>query len=244
MNSSEKIVSLIDLTILNQDDTLKTVEGILAKASNKLGQVAAVCLYPQFVGYARQYLPQDIAVVTVVNFPHGNMTLKEVELQVKFALEQGADEIDLVIPYYEYIDKANSPLAKQLVRSCKALCQDKLLKVIIESGELENLELIKKATKDAIEAGADFIKTSTGKTKVGATLEAAKIILAQIQQMNSNVGFKASGGIKTQQAAQQYIDLAYDICDDNYVVPQSFRFGVSSLLDQLLQRTVEQNDGY
>ncbi|WP_440615247.1 deoxyribose-phosphate aldolase [Cysteiniphilum sp. 6C5] len=232
-NQLAEIVSLIDLTSLNKADTQANIDQLLQKSVNHLGTVAAVCIYPEFISYVKPKLNPDIEIATVVNFPHGKASVDTVVIEVKNAIKLGANEIDLVIPYTEYLKNGASPHAINMVKAAKDLCQDHKLKVIIESGELPP-ELIQIISRDMINAKADFIKTSTGKTAVGATLEAAKIILQEIALSDRLVGFKASGGIRDYVGALKYIQLARSICGDHYINKQYFRFGVSGLLDNLL----------
>ena len=135
-----------------------------------------------------------------------------------------------------------------LVKACKKACGDTTLKVIIESGELHTPERIRKASEIAIDAGADFIKTSTGKVAVNATLEAAEVMLNVIKEKNQKVGFKAAGGVKDAQTAKAYLDLAREILGDDWVSPAHFRFGASSLLNNLLAELdlseAKQTEGY
>ena len=163
------LIALLDLTSLNDDDTDARIIDLCQRAMTPVGPVAAVCVYPRFVALARRTLNdlggQTVAVATVVNFPAGNAPLDEVLEQTRQALADGADEIDVVYPYRALLaGDADSGFA--LVRACKALCADRaLLKVILETGELAAPALIRQASLDAIEAGADFIKTSTGKVQ-------------------------------------------------------------------------------
>lgn len=242
--NKQKIVSLIDLTLLGNNDTNSDILKICSKAKNSLGDVAALCVYKEFVPVVKKELGVDFKVATVVNFPDGDASIKDILNETKQALTLGADEIDLVIDYKEYIEKSNSEKSKQMVSQVKTLCDGKTLKVIIESGELQSPELIEKVSSDVISAGADFIKTSTGKTSVGATLEAAEAMLKTIKKLDEKVGFKASGGIKNYTQAVAYVELADKILSSNYINPKTFRFGVTSLLDNLLNHEQECIDDY
>lgn len=244
MTSKQKIVSLIDLTLLGDNDTDKDILKICSKARNSLGNVAALCVYKEFIPVVKKELGADFKVATVVNFPNGDSSIENTLNETKQALTLGADEIDLVIDYKEYIEKASSEKSKQMVSQVKTLCDNKTLKVIIESGELQSPELIEKVSSDVINAGADFIKTSTGKTRVGATLEAAEAMLKTIKRLDEKVGFKASGGIKNYTQAVAYVELADKILSSNYINPKTFKFGVSSLLDNLLNHKQECIDDY
>jgi len=146
----------------------------------------------------------------------------------------GAHEVDVVFPYRALM-AGDEETGRELVEMCKAACGGQAqLKVIIESGELKEPALIQRASELAIEGGADFIKTSTGKVPVNATLEAAEIMLKAIKASGKNVGFKAAGGVRTAEEAAQYLALAADIMGPQWVTPEHFRFGASSLLNNLL----------
>lgn len=233
------LIALLDLTSLNDDDSDAGIVELCQRALTPVGAVAAVCVYPRFVALARQTLDglggQTVAVATVVNFPAGNTALDEVLEQTRQALADGADEIDVVYPYRALLaGDADSGFA--LVRACKALCADRaLLKVILETGELADPALTRQASLDAIEAGADFIKTSTGKVAVNATAGAARIMLECIASSGMNVGLKPAGGMKTLDDARVYLELAERINGAAWISPRHLRLGASSLLGDLLR---------
>lgn len=238
---AQEALSLMDLTTLNDSDTNEIVAALCQQAKTEFGETAAVCVYPRFVPIAKKTLAQQgspqVKVATVTNFPHGNDDVEIAVIETKAALVYGADEIDVVFPYKALI-AGNEDVGFELVKRCKALCkeEDVLLKVIIETGELKTPELIRKASQIAIRAGADFIKTSTGKVPVNATLDAARIMLETLRDENvaNFVGFKAAGGVKTTEEAKQYLDLAREILGEHFITPDLFRFGASSLLGNLL----------
>ena len=235
----------MDLTQLGDNDTDADIIKLCEKARNSLGEVAAICVHKEFVSTVKAKLGADFKVATVVNFPNGDAIIEDVLAETKEALSLGADEIDLVIDYKDYIANGSSKHSCNLVSQVKKLCANKALKVIIESGELKDEDLIRRTAIDAIENKADFVKTSTGKTPVGATLCAAKAILSTIKDCDKKVGFKASGGIRDYAQAAEYIRLADDIFQgSDFTNPKLFRFGVSGLLDNLLNTTKEQKDGY
>ena len=235
--TAKEAIGLMDLTTLNDDDTEQKVIDLCHQAKSMAGDTAAVCIYPQFIAIARKTLhAQDrnnIQIATVTNFPHGNADLKRAVFETENAIAWGADEVDVVFPYKALIE-GDETIGYELVKACKAACGNILLKVIIESGELKTPELISRASEISIYAGADFIKTSTGKVAVNATLEAARIMLQVIKEKNPKVGFKAAGGVKDAQTAKAYLDLAREILGEDWVSAQHFRFGASSLLGNLL----------
>tara|TARA_R110001583_G_scaffold6618_6_gene33620 strand:- start:4343 stop:5116 length:774 start_codon:yes stop_codon:yes gene_type:complete len=235
---SKQAISLMDLTTLNDDDTDAKVIQLCKDAQTLAGNTAAVCIYPRFIPIARKTLAnlgcESVKIATVTNFPHGNDELEIALAETRAAVAYGADEVDVVFPYRALI-AGNTDIGAQMIAGCRAICADKVcLKVIIESGELKTEALIKQASDISIEAGADFIKTSTGKVPVNATLEATKIMLQAIKDSGKDVGFKAAGGVKDAQTAGQYLQLARDIMGDDWLTVDHFRFGASSLLVSLL----------
>lgn len=227
-------VQLMDLTSLNSNDSAATIQALVASIKPNLGIPAAVCVYSEFVDDAKLALAERelsyVKVATVTNFPSGNSELSEVINETLIAIERGADEIDLVLPYQALI-AGDEATALEYVRASKECCPEHVqLKVIIESGALKTAQLITLATEIAIAGGADFVKTSTGKVATNATLEATEVMLSTIKKSPRVVGFKAAGGVKTVMDASNYLQLATDIMGVSYLNPSTFRFGASSLL--------------
>lgn len=236
--ASRQAIHLMDLTTLNDNDTDQKVIELCQQANSAAGYTAAVCIYPRFIPIARKTLKAqntaDIKIATVTNFPHGNDDVEIAVAETKAAVAYGADEVDLVFPYRALI-AGNAVVGEEMVKACREVCGKAVtLKVIIETGELKTPELIEQASLICIEAGADFIKTSTGKVPVNATLEATEVMIGAIKKSGKNVGFKAAGGVKDAQAANDYMQLARDIMGDDWVNAEHFRFGASSLLASLL----------
>lgn len=235
-SAAKKLIKLLDLTSLNDDDNSGRIEKLCTTAHTPYGNVAAVCVYSRFVPLAKKLLEGDsIKVATVVNFPAGGTDFKELIKEIEIAVNNGADELDIVLPYqaliaqdknsclkfFEIINKANKTIGKTI-------------KIIIESGILAKPSLITQACQLCMENEVNFIKTSTGKTPVSATPEAANLILENISSGRRNIGFKASGGIKTLDEAKKYLILAESIMGEKWVSPQTFRIGASSLLNDLI----------
>jgi len=175
-----------------------------------------------------------VRIATVVNFPAGGEDVSRVTDDTQEALSDGANEIDLVLPY-NALRRGDRAVAVEMVEAVRDLVDgDRLLKVILETGELQDPKLIEAASRIAIEAGADFIKTSTGKTPVSATPEAAEIMLDAIKASGKPVGLKPSGGIRTLADAKIYLDLADRIMGPGWATPKTFRIGASSVYDALL----------
>jgi deoxyribose-phosphate aldolase len=229
-------LSLLDLTNLKDDCTPEQIETLCARAQTLYGNTAAICIWPRFVAQARGILGPDHAVkiATVVNFPAGDMEAADVTAEAREAIADGADEIDLVIPYRALL-AGNEQAVTNMVAAVRAECTEPvLLKTILETGEIKDAALILRASELAIDAGADFIKTSTGKVPVNATLEAADIMLRAIRQSGRKVGFKPAGGIGSVADAALYLSLAETIMAPDWAMPSTFRFGASGLLDDIL----------
>jgi len=229
-------LSLLDLTNLKDDCTPAQIEALCARAQSPYGNTAAICIWPRFVAQARGILGVDHAVkiATVVNFPGGDMEAADVAAEAREAIADGADEIDLVIPYRAFLAGDEQAVA-DMVTAVRAECKGHvLLKTILETGEIKDTTLIRRASELAIEAGSDFIKTSTGKVAVNATLEAADIMLRAIRASGRKVGFKPAGGIGSVSDAALYLSLAETIMAPDWAMPSTFRFGASSLLDDIL----------
>ncbi|MET1081357.1 MAG: deoxyribose-phosphate aldolase [Pseudomonas sp.] len=235
---AQQAIGLLDLTSLNADDTDERIRALCRRALSPAGAVAAVCVYPRFVALARQTLDSlggtQVRVATVTNFPAGAADVQGAAEETLAAVLAGADEVDVVYPYTA-LRRGDRQVGRDLVRACKQACGERaLLKVILETGELAEPELIRQASLDAIDAGADFIKTSTGKVTVNASEHAARLMLAAIAERGGRVGFKPAGGIRTLADAKTYIQLAGDALGADWVSAAHLRLGASSLLDELL----------
>ncbi|MDF2154448.1 deoxyribose-phosphate aldolase [Vibrio sp. CAU 1672] len=242
-----RALKLMDLTTLNDDDTDEKVIALCHDAKSAVGNTAAICIYPRFIPIAKKTLREqgtpEVRIATVTNFPHGNDDIEIAVTETKAAVVYGADEVDVVFPYRALM-AGDEKVGFELVKQCKEACGDNvLLKVIIETGELKEEALIKKASQICIEAGADFIKTSTGKVPVNATPEYARMMLEVIRDMGvaETVGFKPAGGVRTAEDAAAYLAMADEILGDNWVDARHYRFGASSLLTNLLN-TLEVSD--
>ena len=158
-----EFISLIDLTSLNETDTAASMAAFCQKAVTPDGEVAALCIYPRFVEQVAALLKGSaIKVATVANFPQGLGSLEEVLKEIELSIRQGAEEIDVVFPYTAYL-RGERADATSFVSRCKELCSKARLKVILETSAFQDLSLLAAATEDVIIAGADFVKTSTGK---------------------------------------------------------------------------------
>lgn len=241
ISPAKKLIPLIDLTSLNATDDDNGIASFVNSAVTPFGRVAAVCIYPQFVALAREQLDshdgKNIAVATVVNFPEGRQSREEVLTATGKALDEGASEIDLVLPYQALLDEDLETPAK-MVNAVSAVCtpHHAKLKVIIESGALEHEEYIRQASIIAIDNGADYIKTSTGKIKTGATLEAVSTILDTILAygVKERVGLKISGGVRQLEDIYPYLDLIAHKMGEEWMIPAHLRIGTSALLKNII----------
>ncbi len=232
----ERIISLIDLTDLDDAHRPDGISGLLADAARH--HTAAVCVWPEFVGRAAQELAESgVRVATVVNFPTGEGSAAEVAAAVVASLAAGADEIDVVLPWRKFLD-GDVEQARRVLSTTADLVHDSpgaLLKVILETGEFPASSSIIEASQLAIDCGADFLKTSTGKTGTGATPAAVATMLDVIAGDGGRVGIKPSGGVRTVADANTLLDLAAERLGDDWATPQTFRFGASGLLGDALE---------
>ena len=233
---AKRILGLIDLTNLEDDCTDADVRALAAKAETPHGNVAAVCIWPRFAELVSDLLSgSGVGVACVVNFPGGDQPLSTVIDETKRTIALGASEIDTVIPYRALLNGDESAVRGHVDAMVEA-CGGARLKVILETGELRDELLVRRAAEIAIEAGADFIKTSTGKVDVNATPDAARRMLETIRDSGkTGVGFKPAGGIRTVAEAATYLDLADDIMGPDWAQKPTFRFGASSLLGSVLE---------
>ncbi len=235
---ARRILAMLDLTRLEDDAGDTEVRALCRRADTAFGTPAAVCVYPRFVAAAREEmrdcgLAGRVAVATVANFPDGSAEPERAAAEARRAISLGADEIDVVLPWKALRD-GDDAVGARLVEQCRAATPGKVLKVILETGMLSDVRRIRRASAVAIAGGADFIKTSTGKTAAGASPEAAEAMLETIVEHGGRCGIKISGGVRTLEDARAYVDLAADKLGDEWVRPERFRIGASSLLDDLL----------
>ena len=232
-NVAGRALACLDLTDLSELTSDQATDELCRKA--RAAGVAAVCVWPQMVSRARSQLDgQGIALATVINFPAGGEDVERAVEDTEEALSDGATEIDLVMPYRAFL-AGRHELAQAMVAAVRDIVDGgRRLKVILETGELRDEASIAAASRFAIEAGADFLKTSTGKSPVSATPEAAEAMLGVIKQAGRAVGLKASGGIRTLDEARLYLEIADRIMGPGWAKPATFRIGASGLYDELV----------
>jgi len=226
-------IGLLDLTNLEDRCAPADVDAICRRAID--AGTAAVCVWPDFVRQSAEALDgTDLAVATVVNFPSGDERPYAVRSVTERALADGADEIDVVLPFRAF-KQGDLTWCHDLLGEVRAATSGSAhMKVIMETGELSGHHLITAATRFAIDNGADFVKTSTGKSPVSATPEAVAALLDVIRVTDRTVGLKPSGGISSAEAADAYLTQVEAVMGPDYLAPATFRFGASGVLDALL----------
>ena len=226
----------LDLTRLGEDDTPADIEALCAGALGAGGLPAAVCVYPEHIQVARHALERTgaagVRVATVVNFPDGSADAGRIERETRRAVAAGADEVDMVLPWRSLV-AGDEAAVNRCLAAAREGCRDRPLKVILETGALADPALVRRAAELALDAGADFIKTSTGKVATGATAEAATVMLEAIRDRGGRAGFKASGGVRTLADAALYLGLADRLLGPGWATPRHFRIGASGLLGDI-----------
>ncbi|HEX5003341.1 MAG TPA: deoxyribose-phosphate aldolase [Bacteroidia bacterium] len=247
-------LSMVDLTTLEGKDTPAKVVQLCAKATRPhdllpdLPAVAAVCVYPPMIAIAKRALDGSGVKTAAVStyFPSGMSSTKLKIQETKYAIDQGADEIDMVISRGRFLSGEYNFVFDEIA-SIKSACGKTHLKVILETGELGTLDNVYKASKLAISAGADFIKTSTGKIQPAATLPVTLVMLEAIKEhyyaTGKKVGMKPAGGIASSKLALNYLVMVNETLGSDWMSPDLFRFGASSLVNDLLLQIVKQKEG-
>jgi deoxyribose-phosphate aldolase len=227
-------LACLDLTSLNDGDTDADIVRLCERAQGVHGSVAAVCVWPRFAALARKHALPSVAVAAVANFPAGGNDIAAAVRDTRAIVDAGAQEVDLVLPY-KRLQQGDEVAVAALLQAVRRACDGLRLKVILESGALDD-PLITRASQLSLEAGADFLKTSTGKIAAGASLHAAGLMLDAIAAnplAASRAGFKASGGIRNVADAAAYFDLVEQKLGANALVPSRLRIGASSLLNAI-----------
>ena len=230
--SARLALACLDLTSLNEQDTEAGIAALCARAQSRFGPVAAVCVWPRLAAFACSQLPEHIAVAAVANFPDGSADIERAVRETGEIVQSGAQEVDLVLPYTHLL-VGNDVVVGDLLAAVRKASEGLRLKVILETGALVGAAHILRASKLSLAAGADFLKTSTGKTSISASPEAARVMLDAIAAdpgAANCVGFKPSGGIRSVADAAVYIALVEEILGMDALTPQRFRIGASSVL--------------
>jgi deoxyribose-phosphate aldolase len=233
--SAQLALSCLDLTSLNESDTESDIAALCQRAQSPFGAVAAVCVWPRLAGFARSQLPAHISVAAVANFPDGSADIERALRDTQAIVQSGAQEVDLVLPYAQLLASDEAGVSR-LLTAVRSASSGLLLKVILETGELKTPQNMARAAQLSLDAGADFLKTSTGKTPISATPQAAEVLLTAIASSPTaanRVGFKPSGGIRTVADAAVYIALVQKHLGPTALTAKRFRIGASSVLKDI-----------
>ena len=231
-----QILSCLDLTTLKGDETEEELCGLIQASQTDYGPVASLCVYPQYVSFVAKNLPSTTTkVCTVANFPSGENISEATFTQIERSLHEGAHEIDVVFPYKAFL-AGEVKQVEGFVKQCRKVCNQYVLKVILETGLFSHQPDIYKASQMLIDQGIDFIKTSTGKVNQGATQQAVETILSTISdfQASQKVGCKISGGVRSLDQAISYYQLIEKHFGKVWCQPQHVRFGASQLLNDII----------
>jgi deoxyribose-phosphate aldolase len=250
----EMAISMVDLTTLEGMDTPGKVRALCAKALRPdptdatVPSVAAVCVYGDLVAIARESVGDVVHIAAVATaFPSGRASLAVKLMDVNDAVAAGADEIDMVIDRGAFLSGNYSRVFDEIV-AVKQACGTAHLKVILETGELRTLDNVRRASWLAMLAGADFIKTSTGKVSPAATPPVTLVMLEAVRDFHAAtgrlIGVKAAGGIRTSKDAIKYLVLVNETVGEKWLTPDLFRFGASSLLNDLLLQRQRMSTGH
>ncbi|MDX3656973.1 deoxyribose-phosphate aldolase [Streptomyces sp. ID05-26A] len=255
LHAIDLAISMVDLTTLEGADTHGKVRSLAAKAKRPdperpdVPRVAAVCVYPDMVKTAADDLEgTGVNVASVATaFPSGRSTMDIKLADTRFAVEQGASEVDMVIDRGAFLSGRYGQVFEEIVK-IKEACGDAHLKVILETGELVTYDNVRRASWLALLAGGDFIKTSTGKVQPAATLPVTHVMLQAVRDWKDQTGelrgVKPAGGIRTTKDAIKYLVAVHEVAGPEWLDPNLFRFGASTLLNDLLMQRRTQLDGH
>ena len=224
-------LACLDLTSLNDGDTEAQIATLCERAGSVHGNVAAVCVWPRLARFARLQAPAAVKVAAVANFPDGSTDIERALRDTGVIVQAGAQEVDVVMPW-RALTVGDEKACANVLQAVRRASEGLALKVILETGELRETALIERAAHIALDEGADFLKTSTGKTPVSATPQAAEAMLRTIAAdpaAKGRVGFKAAGGIRTVADAGVYLDLVESVLGSAALTPLRFRIGASGL---------------
>ena len=252
----KQLKSIPHILMLDENRTIQKTKLIklCTKAKNlhngikDLPTVAAVCVYPALVRVSKKELAESsINVASVATgFPSGQTDFNTRLEEVQFAILEGADEVDMVISRGKFLAGEYQAVFDEIART-KEICDKTLLKVILETSELSTLDNVRRASEIAMTAGADFIKTSTGKAKCGATQPVTLVMLEAIRdyfyKTNKKVGMKPAGGISDSKTAIRYLVMVKETLGKDWLTPDLFRFGASSLANDILMQITKQQSG-
>ncbi len=238
MDRLELMLRCLDLTSLADDDTDERIRALCVRAMEPgqgLPHLAAVCVAPRFAALARELVGGSgvrLAVATGA-FPTGALSAEGRVAEIRAAVDAGADEIDTVLDHAALVEGGEEAVLEQLIASREA-CPGRTMKVILETGALPDVGSIRQAAMVAVEAGADFVKSSTGQAAPGVTPEACRAMCEAIRDLGRPVGVKVSGGVRTAKQALDHLAIVEEVLGSAWLTPARLRIGASSLLDALV----------
>jgi deoxyribose-phosphate aldolase len=227
-----RALSVVDLTRLERPDEAQAIDALASKAVSPFGSVAAICVYPEWID---RVIGVGVPVAAVANFPAGEDDADLAAREAAGAVEAGAAEVDVVVPWRAFAGGDADAIERIVAATRAAIGEATGLKAILETGSLGGADAIRAAGERALGAGADFLKTSTGKVGQGATLAATRVLLEVVRDAGHGA-VKASGGVRTAEVAAQYLALADEVMGAGWATPERFRIGASGLVDDLLAR--------
>jgi deoxyribose-phosphate aldolase len=231
-DAARRALAVVDLTRLERPDEAEAIDALAAKAVTPVGTVASICVYPEWI---ERVLGPGVPVAAVANFPAGDDDPEVAARDAAGAVQDGATEIDVVVPWRAFQGGDAGAIARMVGAVRAAIGDGAVLKAILETGSLRDAAEIRAAGEQALGAGADFLKTSTGKVGAGASLGAAEVLLEVVRDA-CHGGVKASGGIRTADQAAEYLALADRVMGAGWATPERFRLGASTLVDDLHAR--------
>ena len=235
---AQQAIGIMELASLNADDTPQRIIALCHRALTPVGHVAAICVLPRFAGLARRTLDglcaRDIKVVAAVNFPGGSPSVSSTDMEAHAAMVAGADEIDVVYPFRALL-AGDRQIGADIVNACRVRCgSEGVLTVTLETGVLRDPQVIHGASCIAIQEGANFLKTSTGKQAINPSPQASRILIAAIAESGAHVGLNVSGNLRTLNEARVHMDLVKARFGLRWREQGRMRLGSTSLLDDLL----------
>jgi deoxyribose-phosphate aldolase len=227
-----RALSVVDLTRLERPDDGAAIDALAAKAVTDAGRVAAICVYPEWI---ERVGDAGVPVAAVANFPAGDDDADLAAREAAGAVHAGAGEVDVVVPWRAFAAGDDGAIERVVAATRAAIGDAVGLKAILETGSLDGPDAIRAAGERALGAGADLLKTSTGKVGQGATLDATRVLLEVVRDAGHGA-VKASGGVRTAEQAAEYLALADEVMGAGWATPERFRIGASSLVDDVLAR--------